>query len=257
MISFLQALILGIVQGITEWLPISSSGHLVLFQNFFNIQAPLSYDILLHLGSLVVITLVFWKDIIKTLKAFFTLDFKSEYGKLSLFIILGSIATAIIGFTFKETFSNLFHNQIVVGLALIITGLLLHISKYTKTKKQLNAKNSILIGLIQGLALIPGLSRSGSTISVGLLAGIERKKLIRFSFMLVIPSIIGAMVFEHGKVAITDISVLAVTTGLLASIIVGYLCLKWAISLISKNKFHNFSWYCWGLGIIIILLYLI
>jgi undecaprenyl-diphosphatase len=161
MLTLLKAFVLGVIQGITEWLPISSSGHLVIFQQLMGLDVPIAFDILLHLGTLVVIFLVFWKDILKILKAFFTFNFKTFHGKLSLFIILGSIPTAIIGFIFHDVLESFFSNLFVVGIALICTGALLYATKYFNGKRKLSFLDSFLIGIFQGIAIIPGVSRSG------------------------------------------------------------------------------------------------
>ena len=253
MISLFESILLGIIQGIAEWLPIYSSGHLALAQNFFGIQAPVVYDVLLHLGTLLVVLIVFWSDFVKTVKAFFTFNFKSEYGKLSLFIILGSVITAIIGFTFRDLFKSFFHNTLIVGIALIVTGFILYVSKFFRQRKNLNWKHSVWMGLAQGLAIIPGISRSGSTISIGLIAGVKREKLISFSFLLSIPAIIGASVLEFGSLN-SDVSFVSILVGLLVSIVVGYFALRWVVKLIKNKGFHNFAWYCWAVGLIVVIL---
>jgi undecaprenyl-diphosphatase len=250
--QILEALILGIVQGITEWLPVSSSGHLVIFQELFKIQASVFFDILLHLGTLLVILLVFWRDILKLLKALFTLNFKSKYGRLVLFILIGSIPTGLIGYFFHDLFTGFFSNLLVVGIALILTGILLFFSKRKLGNKELNYKNSFLIGVMQGIAIIPGISRSGATIGFGLLKGIDRKEVVRFSFLLFIPAVIGAAIFEGSKVGVSE-GFLVSLVGVLSAVVVGYFSLKILIKLIYRNKFHNFAYYCWVLGLLMII----
>lgn len=258
MLTLLKALILGIVQGITEWLPISSSGHLVIFQELMGLNVPVAFDILLHLGTLLVIFLVFWKDILLILKSFFTLDFRSFHGKLSLFIILGSIPTAVIGFMFHDVFASFFSNLFVVGIALICTGLLLYSTKFFESKKKLTSLDSFFIGVFQGIAIIPGVSRSGSTIGIGLLLGNRKEDVAKFSFLLSIPAIMGAAVFDLKDFAFSSLGSLNVLVGLLATIIVGYISLKLLLRIIIKKKFHVFAYYCWIVGIIsLVLSYLI
>lgn len=249
--NLIQALFLGLVQGLTEWFPVSSSGHLALFQNLFSLDVPVLFDILLHVGTLIVVLLVFYKDIFKIIKSIFTWNTKSEYFKLAIFIIIGSVGTAIIGYFFRDLFVGFFNNLLAVGIAFLFTGVLLFFSD-KKGNKKLNYKNSFLIGLMQGVALIPGISRSGSTISTGMLLGIERKKVARFSFLLMIPAVIGGLIFESGSIA--DINLVNAFFGVLVSVIVGYVSLRYLLRLIEKGKFKNFSWYCFLIGLITIII---
>jgi undecaprenyl-diphosphatase len=248
----LEAIILGIIQGITEWLPISSSGHLVIFQELFGMQVPVFFDIMLHFATLIVIFTVFWKDIIKIVESWIKWR-KDQYFKIGWFIFLGSIATAIIGFTFKDLILDFFHNLSVVGIALIFTGILLFSTKFFHGKRNLRWYDSIIIGLMQGLALVPGISRSGSTISTGLLLGIERKLMAKFSFLLVIPAIIGATILEFDpNFIVGDFG--PVLVGMIVSIVVGYFSLKLLLKIVLRNKFWLFGFYCMILGLILILI---
>lgn len=245
-----EIIILSIVQGITEWLPISSSGHLVIFQEFFNMQVPIYFDILLHFATLIVIFLVFYKEIIKMLKAVINLDFKSEYGKLFLLLIIGSIPIAIVGLVFKDFLLSLFTNVKVIGVGLLTTALLLISTKFVSGNKKLSTFPAIIIGIAQSLAIIPGISRSGSTISTSLLLGIRKELAIKFSFLLSVPAIIGATILEYTPTAITKEALL----GVLLTIIVGYIALKLTIRLVLNEKFHYFSIYCFILGILLLLI---
>lgn len=247
MVTFLQAVILGIIQGITEWLPVSSSGHLALAQFFLGIEASVFYDILLHIGTLLVVCIVFREDILKILKAAAKLDFKSEDGKLGLYIILASIPTALIGFTFHDLFSSFFSNLNMIAFALIFTSGILLASKFAKPKREINWWNSLLIGISQGIAIIPGISRSGATISTGMLAGIDRLKAARFSFLLSIPAVIGAALFE-AKAGIGEINLGTGLVGFVVAMIVGYLSIKLLLKIIEQKKFHYFAYYCFILG---------
>ncbi len=254
MISFLQALILGIIQGITEWLPISSSGHLALAQMFFGLEVPVVFDIMLHISTMFVVLIVFWEEISKILKSIFSFNFRDQYGKLALFILIGSVPTAIIGFTFRDFFENLFYNLTAIALALIFTGIILFFSEKFPGKKKLNTKNSFLIGLAQGIAIIPGVSRSGITISTGLLAGIDKRLVTRFSFLLSLPAIFGAFIFEAKNLAFSGINVSILVISMIISFVTGYISLKLLLKLIiKKNKFHLFGYYCFFLGLIILL----
>lgn len=257
MLTLIQAIILGIIQGITEWLPVSSSGHLVIFQQLFGLELPVFFNVLLHLGTLTVIITVFWEDIIKIVKALIRRDFNSEYGKLLIFIIIGSIPTAFIGLIFHDILVSLFSNLLAVGTTLISTGTLLFFCERRENKKDLTAKNSLLIGLAQGLAIIPGVSRSGATIGTGLLRGIDRDKLTRFSFLLFIPAVIGAGILEARNVIWSDFQWLSAIIGVIVSGIVGYFSLKLLMKFVKEKKLKFFSWYCWALGMLVIVFYLL
>jgi undecaprenyl-diphosphatase len=254
MLTLLKAIILGIIQGITEWLPISSSGHLVIAQQLMHLDVPISFDILLHLGTLLVIFMVFWKDILLTLKAFFKFDFHSFYGRLSLYIIIGSVPTAVIGFTFHDLFESFFSSLFVVAIALLVTGTLLYLTKFFNGKRNLSSLDSLFIGIFQGLAIIPGISRSGSTIGLGLLLGNKKEQVAKFSFLLSIPAILGASIFDLKDFSFTSLGTLNVIIGLITAIIVGYISLKYLLKVIMENKFYYFAYYCWILGLIILIL---
>jgi undecaprenyl-diphosphatase len=245
-----QIIILSIVQGITEWLPISSSGHLILFQQFFNMEVPIYFDILLHFATLIVIFLVFYKDIIKIIKALIKLDFQDEYGKLALYLIIGSVPIAIIGLVFKDLLLSLFSNTKVVGVGLLTTALFLISTKFFEGKKKLSFFPAIIIGIAQALAIIPGISRSGSTISTSLLLGIRKELAVKFSFLLSVPAILGATILEYTPTAITKEALL----GVFLTIIVGYISLKLTIKLVLNKKFHYFSIYCLILGLLLIII---
>jgi len=246
-------IILGIIQGITEWLPVSSSGHLVIFQQYFNTNTPIIFDIMLHVATLFVILIVFWDDIQKIISSVFKLDFKSHHGRLFIFIIIGSIPTAIIGLLFEDFFLSLYTNLTAVGIALIINGIILSTTKHMKGKKKLSKIDSLLVGTAQGLAIIPGISRSGITISTGLIRGVDRKTIASFSFLLAVPAIIGAALLESRGLAIGNINFLSLGLSMLVSIVVGYFALKFLLRLVLQKKLYLFSYYCWILGLIIIL----
>jgi len=245
MVSLIQAIILGIIQGITEWFPVSSSGHLALVQNLFNLQVPVIFDILLHLGTALVILIKFRKDILNIILL--------KERKLLLYLIIGLIATALVGFTFRDLFKSFFYNLTIIGIAFIITGIILTLTKNKPTNKKLNYKSSFIIGLVQGFALIPGISRSGSTIGIGLLKNINKDQLIKYSFILSLPAVIGAAIFE-----LKDINLITNTTplivGTIVSLIVGYISLTYLIKIIKKGNFHNFSYYCFIIGIITLII---
>jgi len=251
--DWLTVVVLSIVQGITEWLPVSSSGHLAIIQTIFNLNVPVLFDILLHLGSMLAVVLIFREDIIKMISAVLKLDFKSEEGKLALFIVAASIPTAIIGFAFKSLFESFFTNLLAVGIGLLITGTFLFICERFSKKKELKLKDALIIGAVQGIAIIPGISRSGATIGTGLLLGIDKEKAARFSFLLAIPAIIGATIFDFSAAELSAIGIQFAIAGIILSALVSFFAIKWLLDIIKKQKFHWFAFYCWMIGIAVII----
>jgi undecaprenyl-diphosphatase len=256
--NLLEAIILAIVQGITEWLPISSSGHLVLVQQYLGITASVFFDVILHVGALLAVLVSFKKDIQEISKAVFQSGFKTEQGKLALYIIVGSIPTAIIGFLFQATFEIFFSNLLVVGFAFLGTGVLLYLSKLQKNRNsELNYAGALLIGTAQGVALIPGISRSGSTISTGLMLKMKKEKAFHFSFLLFIPAVIGAALAEGVKelssLTVTTLDLPTLSLGILVTSLVSYFFLKLLFKVIVQEKFHWFAYYCWALGLLVII----
>ena len=250
--TIIEAITLGIIQGLTEFLPISSSGHLVLSQVILGIQIPGNdFEVLLHIGTLCSILVVFNNDIKNIL---FTLSSK-ETQKLILMIFVGTIPAVIIGLGFKDLIEKLFDDIIVVGFALVFTGITLIGSFYSKSG---NKKNTIfkacLIGVAQAIAIIPGISRSGITISFALLLGLDTRQAAKFSFLLAIPVISGA-----GILMATDlrdgfsIDIYAAASGLITSFLVGMVALKWLLSWLEGGKFHYFGIYCFLIGIFIVI----
>ena len=270
--TLVQAIILGVFQGIAEFLPISSSGHLVLLQHFFGIkEGNLFFTEMLHFGTLISIVIVYFNDILKIIVEFFKMlgsgiknkKFKitNGYQKLGLLIITGSIPTAIIGLLFEDFFENFYSSSLLpIGIAFLITGVLLWVAN-SNTYKNKNVKNmtfldSIIIGTFQGIAIIPGISRSGSTIVAGLFRGLDRSLATEFSFLLASPAIFGA-----GLLGIIDVvktgSEIAFTTpllvGVVLSAVVGIFAIKFLIKMLKEDKLHYFSYYLWIVGIITII----
>lgn len=255
--TYTKILILGIIQGITEWLPISSSGHLVIAQELLGLEMPVAFDVMLHLATLIVVVVFFRRDIQRILKAVVKLDFKSYEGRMALLIILGSVPTAFIGYFFHGFFISLFSNVLAVGVGLITTGFVLFMSKMKEGKRRLNFFDSLIIGIAQAVAIAPGISRSGMTISAGLLRNVKREDAFSFSFLLSIPAIIGAtigtIIIEPGILFETAYLV-PMAIGMATAAIVGYFSLILLRKMIMKNRFHLFAYYCWILGLIIIFL---
>jgi len=256
--NLIEAFILALVQGITEWLPISSSGHLVIVQQLWGLNVPVFFDVTLHVGTLIAVLVFLRRDVANILKAVVQLDFKTEEGKLATLVFIGSIPTAVIGFPFRNLFESFFSNLLAVGVAFMVTGCILYASKLTHDRnKSINYFNALLIGTAQGIALIPGISRSGTTISTGLLRGVKKEKVFQYSFLLYIPAVIGAAigtsVTEWSKLAAAEADVLSIIFGLVVTAMVGYIFLKLLFKVVLKDKFHVFAYYCWALGLILIL----
>ena len=252
MVSFIEAIILGVIQGVTEWLPISSSGHLVLAQELLGITQPLIFDIILHLGSLIALIVVFRKELVELVKGI--IQRKREDLQYLGWIIFATIPIAVVGLLFNKQITMAFTNLTVIGIAFLFTAFVLLISRWPKKKQQkLTWRSTIVMGIMQAFALVPGVSRSGITISTGLLQGREREATARFAFFLFIPAIVGATILEFSSLgAVTDLSALALAT--FVTIIVGILSLRLLLYIIKKQKFSYFGWYCLFLGIVVLIL---
>ncbi len=253
MVTLIEVLILAVIQGLTEWLPVSSSGHLVITQKVLGLNLPLIYSVMLHVGTLIVVLTVFRKDIINIIKAVIKRDFKTDEGKLALLIAVGSVPIAIIGFVFYDVFKSLFSNIPAVALALLITGCVLFFSEKRPGNKKMGILDSLLIGLAQGVAIIPGVSRSGVTLATGLLRKIDKATAFRYSFLLSVPAVIGATVMESKDLAVGNLDTVPLILGATISMIVGYVSLKLVQKIVMSEKFHLFAYYCWTIGIAIIL----
>ncbi len=254
MVSYLEAIVLGIVQGITEWLPVSSSGHLVMVQEIFNIKASLLFDIMLHVATAIVVLFYMRYEVIQMFKALIKLDFSSTYGKWIVYLTAGTIITGLIGYFGYDYFSALFSNLRVVSLALIVTGLFLLIIERFEQDGELKIKHSLLAGLAQGAAIIPGISRSGATVGSMLLTGANRKDAAHFSFLLAVPAILGAAVFESRKLTALSFG-LPEFVGMFVAMVVGYLSLKLLFKLILGRKLWVFGIYCLIVGSILTIIF--
>jgi undecaprenyl-diphosphatase len=269
----LEAIVLGIIQGLTEFLPVSSSGHLVLFQQLFGLkEAELFFDVCVHLGTLLAVMVVFRQEIKNIILALMRLisstgskktilqKIESDPDlKMALLIVIGSIPTAVLGFLFRGIADRLFASAFIVGLMLMVTGLILWLTRWAATRVEqpgadrLTSKNAFIIGVVQGVAIIPGISRSGSTISIALLLGIRREMAARYSFLLSIPAIIGAglLSFKEG-LSQTDQAIQISLLGAVAAALVGYGALKSLLHVVKKGRLHLFAPYCWMAGILAI-----
>lgn len=245
-ISFWEAVILGIVQGLTEFLPVSSSGHLVITQALFGITDDvLVFDIFVHLGTLVAVFIAFWDDIKAILR--------HPFQRLTGLILVGCIPAALMGFLLDDVFSALFNSLLAVGIALIITGILLFISDRfggKRTVESMSFGHALVIGVFQGLAITPGLSRSGSTIFGSLLCGLTRKDAARFSFLISIPVILGAALKEIvGGIGGGELVIeWTYFVGAAIAAVFGYLAIRVFLRLLQKRSMKYFSYYVWAVA---------
>jgi len=256
--DLIKTIILGIIQGLTEWLPISSTGHLKLTEQFLDLKVPILFDVILHIGTLIVILFFFRKDIKHILSAFARFDFKTEDGKLIPLIIVGTIPTALIGLIFGKQIESTFQTTLPIATAFIICGLILYSTKARKEKADnISYLAAIIIGVAQGIAIIPGISRSGATIAAALLLGIKREKAFKFSFLLSIPAIIGALGLtlytQFEELIAVGLGWTEIFAGVTVTMLVGYFALKILWKILLKEKFHFFAFYCWLLGVILII----
>lgn len=271
-VTYLQAIIMGLVQGLAEFLPVSSSGHLVLSKFILGAELGTSalFEILLHVGTLLAVFVFYWKDVLNLIKEglllikdSFLFVFKRKKfdlyleRKMVVFIIVASIPTAILGLLMEAFLEDLFLSSVVaVGFALLVTGTMLMLirkmPKSDKTLEEMKGRDAFTIGLIQGIATIPGISRSGSTVTVGLFCGLDKEFAFRFSFLMSIPSILGAAVLKMMDVNIADLTANAgpYAVGMIVAAVVGYASIRWLKNLIQKDQFHYFGYYCLAVGLI-------
>ena len=271
--SYIQAVILGLLQGLAEFLPISSSGHLAVAQHLFGVEESnvLLFTVLLHVGTLISVFIMYRKDIwelikelIITIKDLVTgkglrLE-ERPYRKLGVFIIIASIPTALIGILFEDYFEGLYGNIIFIGIGFLITGTLLFVServgKARNDLDRMNARNAIFIGIMQGIAICPGVSRSGSTMFGGLITGLKRELAVRFAFLISIPSILGSAVLELPKALKQGIDPAftgPIIVGMVVAAVSGILAIKLMIRVVTDKKLKYFSYYVWALGVFVII----
>ncbi len=254
MVSIWEAILLATVQGITEWLPISSTGHLVIMQELLDIRASVGFDVMLHFGTFLAVLIYMRKDVMAILKAIVS---HSEQSKLATFILTGSIPLAVVGFAFKTFFEPLFSNMTAVGLALVMNGMVLFMTKYAIGYRKLEFVDSLLVGIAQAFSIIPGISRSGSTISAAMIRGVDREIAYKYSFMLSLLAILGATVFKLGDIDFTQEPLLTVLLAISVSATIGFMALRATSALVLRGRFHNFAYYCLPLGITVTLVSLL
>lgn len=289
--NIFYAILLGFIQGVTEFLPVSSSGHLAIAQILFNIEeADLLFDVLLHVGTLLAIFIVFYKDILRLIIAGFSavgcacynlyvlvsnlfrkeekleykVVFSNGYRKFAILIVVSCIPTAIIGFLDRHIVEELSKILIVPGICLIITGGILLLAQYLgggdKRPKETTFIDALIVGVAQGVATLPGLSRSGATLSAGLLCGFERKYAVKYSFILSIPAVLGSLILELKDVDFTLVSseyIICSVVGMTVAALVGFVCIKVMLLVVRRNSFIGFSIYCFALGLISIVVWFV
>ncbi|MGJ7029166.1 MULTISPECIES: undecaprenyl-diphosphate phosphatase [Methanothermobacter] len=273
----IQAIIIGTVQGLTEFLPVSSSAHLVLVPEVLGVQGSLAFDTVLHVGTLAAVFTYFWNDIVHMVRAFLSSigdipsgNFREgiredRFKRLAWMVIIGTVPAGLAGVLFKDFFEALFSSTVAVGFFLIVTGLLLwgseRVSRGVSEKlsiEKLGVRNSLIIGCAQALAIAPGISRSGATISAGLFLGFERELVARYSFLLSIPAILGAALVQVKDIIVGfDLLGASMIAGFLAAAVSGYAAIKFFLKLIKERDLNVFAYYCWALGIITLAVFLL
>lgn len=269
--NYLKAVLLGLIQGLTEFLPVSSSGHLVLAERMLGVEAPgKTFAVFLHVGTLISVIWVFRERIANIIKSFLLLFKKEEWARFAdnadrrfgLLLIAASIPTAIIAFLLKEYIDKAFDSPLFVGIALLITGGLLWVADTlpggNKDISKTTALDAILIGLFQGVAIFPGISRSGATISGALFRKLDKRTAAEFSFLLSIPAILGGALVEAIKIS-QDVAGAAIDwlfylAGIVAAAAAGIFAIRFFIRLLVRDKLRFFAVYCWLIGVVVILI---
>ena len=264
--ELIQSFLLGLLQGIAEFLPISSSGHLILARAFLgaDLEPGITFEIVVHFGSFMSIIVYYRKMIMELITDFFASltptalkegrMLKNDNARMCLYIVISMIPAMIVGFTLKDAIEELFMNPFFISAMLVVTGCILFSTKFVgDTDKEINGTRALLMGVVQALAIVPGISRSGSTISAGLYSGLNRDAVANFSFLMVLPVLGGAMILEVGEIYESGIEMAAIVSlgvGFFASFVSGYFALSYLIKILKREKFHYFSYYCWAIGII-------
>ena len=272
--TYLTAFLLGLVQGVAEFLPISSSGHLAIAQNLLGLEGagsvPEFFDVLLHLGTLIAVFAAYWTDICEMVVELFRgigdLVHRSTPSpvpparRLILLIIVGTLPLFAV-LPIRKTVQGLGDNMVFVGAALIVTGILLflcdRVRKGRKTERSATWLDALLVGVGQAVATLPGVSRSGMTITAGCFVGYERKFAVRFSFLLSIPAVLGANILSIGdavKAGVNGAEVPMYLVGVVTAAVVGYLCIRLLKYVADKGRFGAFAYYCWAVGILTLVL---
>ena len=268
--TYFMSILMGIIQGVAEFLPISSSGHLALFQTFFGMENMeekyMFFTVLLHFGTLISVCMVYWRDIVDMIREFFlgiaALAGRKDTGvappparRMVMLIIIATVPLFVMVFL-QDAVNQLFSNSIMVSCALLATGFILFFSdrmaRGHKTAKNATGADALIVGCGQALAVIPGLSRSGTTISVGMMRGFDRAFAVRFSFLMSLPAVLGANVLEIKDALASNFPIEELPmylVGVAVSAVVGYFAIRLVKSLSDKGKFGKFAYYCWAVGL--------
>lgn len=288
--TFVQAIVLGIIQGLTEFLPVSSSGHLALMKNLLNMEeCGILYDVLLHVATLISVCIVMRKDILKLISEFINIvidlasnlvalfrnlshdekeDFRpiisTPYRRFVVLIIVSSIPTAILGFLLDDIIETVESGLLVPGICLLGTATIILLSDFltegNKKQKEATFGDAFAIGTAQGIATLPGLSRSGCTIAACILCGFERKFAVKYSFIMSLPAIFGALILKLTKISsesVTGGEVGMYIVGMIIAAIVGYFALVLTVNIVQKKSFKFFAFYCYGIGAVAIIAHII
>lgn len=282
--TLLEAIFMGLIQGLTEFLPVSSSGHLAIFKNFFHVNTDtgILFDVLLHLATLVAIFIAYWKDMkelmtegcsivglwlqngVTAVANLFSSDKKeykkvitTPYRKFVVMIIISTIPTGVLGLVFEKLIGSASEALLLPGICLIVTGLVLLLADRmdggSKTPETASYKDAAIIGTVQGFATMPGLSRSGSTITACLACGFDKKFAVKYSFIMSVPAVLGAVVLElkdFNQIQLQGNQLLYYIVGMVIAGVVGYICIKTVLNLVKNQKFKYFSYYCFLIGVI-------
>ncbi|MFH1826155.1 MAG: undecaprenyl-diphosphate phosphatase [bacterium] len=247
----MKYVLLGIIQGFTEFLPVSSSGHLVIFQSLLQVPPSIAFDVVVHLATGLAVVIYFWRDIVELL---------TTKRKMIWLLAVGTIITGIMGIGFKDYFESLFSSVSAVGGFLILTGLIILLAEWLgkgrRKLEDMNIWDAVLIGLAQGCAIAPGLSRSGTTISASLGRNLDRNLAARFSFLLSIPAILGAGLIQSKaiiKAGTVGIGVWPLALGFVAAFVSGWLAIKIFMSIIQRISLRGFAYYCFILGLFVLI----
>ena len=273
----LETIFLGVIQGLTEFLPVSSSGHLVFFQNLIGLKEPeLLLDCSLHLGTLLAVCIYFRSDLRLMVRELWQLlkqkkitlggsgipepdgRLKKQVDYLIWWVFIGSVPTGIIGLVFREPLENLFGSVNTVGAMLIVTGVIVGLTRFIPDgygiRGRIGFVVALAVGTAQGLAIIPGISRSGATIVCGLLFGLDRELAGRFSFLLAIPAIVAALAIQINFEALARVGLLPLVLGFITSAIVGLIALRLLMGVVKKGHLYYFAPYCWAVGLLVLVL---
>ncbi len=254
-LELLKAIILGAIQGLTEFLPISSSGHLVLGSELLNFQEQgLAFDIFVHLGTLFSVCIVFREELLGMITAPLAVlqkratEQQTRFFQWDIYVVVATLPAVVVGLLLKYSIEGIFSNILLVYCMLFVTGIIMTVTPHlTERKVKLNCPRALLIGCAQAMAIFPGLSRSGSTIFVGMLLGLNRETVARFSFIMSIPAILGAAALQSRELIHNppgSDSLLLLAAGMVASAITGYFAIILLLNVIRKNKLHYFGYYC-------------